>query len=93
MAVEGEREPNPFTCAKVLNKFEQQAFNYAVKLAVEDSEPTMSKTDAFKQVSNQWNDQTYRKVKTAAYLTERVYKVSGQLEQLDNCLEALSLNL
>jgi hypothetical protein len=81
-----DREPNPFTSKKVLNKFEQQSFNFAVKLVVDGSEPSIPKGEAYKQVSSRWNDEVYRKTQTCAYINERIYKVAGQLEQLDHYL-------
>lgn len=88
-----EQEPNPFTCKKVLTKFEQQAFNFAVKVLVESSEPVISKGEAYKQVSNQWSNELYRKQQTSDYLNDRLYKVESQMGQLEQCLEALDLNL
>jgi hypothetical protein len=78
---------------KVLNKFEQSAFNFAVKVAVQTSEPQITKGEAYKLISNKWGDESYRRQQTHDYLYDRIDKVTNQLDQLNHCLDTLVLYL
>ncbi len=74
---------------KIVNKFETQAFNYAVKVLVQTSDPNITKGEAYKIVSSRWGEKSYRKEQTQEYLSDRINKVSTQLDQLTQCLNTL----
>lgn len=80
---------NPFTSQKVLNKYEKQVFNFAVKKLMQDSEPKITQSDGFKKVSEQWFNEGYRKKITLEFLSTKAEKLSDILEQLDLCIDAL----
>lgn len=86
-----QQEQNPFTSRKVLIKFEAQVFNFAVKSEMHESDPPLTQGSALKKVSEQWQQESYRKNKTTQYLEARAEKVSRQLEQIDLCLDALKV--
>lgn len=79
-------EPPPLPIEKIISKYENQAYNFAVKTAlVELTEinPGTNKSDVYKHVSDHWMVPDYKKQKIIEYLEDRMTKLGNQMSTIE----------